>query len=54
VTFVDTHCHLNLDVFQDNVGQIVERAFDAGVIRIVVPGIDINTSRKAVELASKF
>ncbi len=52
--FVDTHCHLNFEPFQENVYQIVERAQEAGVKRIVVPGIDLVTSRKAVELAVKF
>lgn len=52
--FVDTHCHLNLDVFTDIIDQVVERAQDAGVIKIIVPGIDVDTSRRAVELASKY
>ncbi|MDP3721304.1 MAG: TatD family hydrolase, partial [Anaerolineaceae bacterium] len=52
--FVDTHCHLNFEPFQENIYQIVERAQEAGVKRIVVPGIDLVTSRKAVELAVKF
>ncbi len=52
--FVDTHCHLNFDVFTANIDQVLQRAQEAGVIRIVVPGIDVDTSRKAVELASKY
>lgn len=52
--FVDTHCHLNLDVFRETIDQVVRRAKETGVKRIVVPGIDIDTSRKAVELASKY
>lgn len=52
--FVDTHCHLNLEQFQENINQVVERAQVAGVNKIVVPGIDIETSRKAVDLAKKF
>ncbi|EKD88552.1 MAG: hypothetical protein ACD_34C00470G0002 [uncultured bacterium] len=52
--FVDTHCHLNLEPLQENIKQVVERAQEAGVKRIVVPGIDLETSRKAVELATKY
>lgn len=52
--FVDTHCHLNFDVFTDIIDQVLERAQEAGVIKIVVPGIDVETSRRAVELASKY
>jgi len=54
VRFVDTHCHLNFDVFTDIIDQVLERAQEAGVIKIVVPGIDVDTSRRAVELASKY
>lgn len=54
MTFVDTHCHLNLDAFDENIDQVVERAQEAGVLKIVVPGIDVDTSRKAVELASRY
>lgn len=52
--FVDTHCHLNFDVFQENISQVVERAYESGVNKIVVPGIDLATSLKAVDLSSKF
>lgn len=52
--FVDTHCHLYFDVFHENITEVVERALDAGVNKIVVPGIDVETSRKAIELSLKF
>jgi TatD DNase family protein len=54
VLFIDTHCHLNLDVFEENIDQVVKRAREAGVNKIVVPGIDVDTSRMAVKLASKY
>jgi TatD DNase family protein len=54
VFFVDTHCHLNFESFQDSIQQVVDRALEAGVNRIVVPGMDIRSSEKAVELASRF
>ena len=52
--FVDTHCHLNLDGYQEDISFVVDRAIIAGVNRIVVPGIDLKTSKIAVNLASKF
>ncbi len=54
VWITDTHCHLNLDIFQDELAEIIERAQNRGVRRILVPGIDLETSRKAVDLAERF
>ena len=47
----DTHCHLNLNSFAEDREQVLERAWAAGVERILVPGIDLATSCQAVELA---
>jgi TatD DNase family protein len=50
-TLADTHCHLSLDEFSDELDQIVERAREAGVAHLLIPGIDLETSRRAVEIA---
>lgn len=49
----DTHCHLNLNIFQENLAEYLERAWEAGVERILIPGIDVETSQQAVALAEK-
>lgn len=51
---VDTHCHLDFDVFNKARDSIIERARLQGVIRIVNPGIDIPTSRMAIGCAELF
>jgi len=50
----DTHAHLNSDDFADNVEEVVDRAARVGVQGITVIGVDLATSRKAVELAGRF
>ena len=50
-TLTDTHCHLSLDQFSDDLDQILDRAQEAGVAHLVVPGIDLETSKRAVEIA---
>ena len=50
-TLTDTHCHLSLDQFSDELNLILERAHKAGVRHLLIPGIDLETSRRAVEIA---
>lgn len=47
----DTHCHLNLNSLQEDIDAVLARAWERGVERILVPGIDLPTSRSAVALA---
>jgi TatD DNase family protein len=51
---IDTHCHLNFKVFKGKVNQVIDRAKKAGIEKIIVPGVDLKTSKKAVELAQKY
>jgi TatD DNase family protein len=51
---VDTHCHLNLDQFSDDLDEVILRAGEAGVDKIIVPGVDIRTSEKAIALSQKY
>ncbi|MBE0696646.1 MAG: TatD family hydrolase [Anaerolineaceae bacterium] len=50
----DTHCHLNLTIFQEDMKETLERAWENGIGRILVPGIDIETSQAAVALADQY
>lgn len=49
----DTHCHLDLDQFDADRDAVIQRAVDAGLTRILVPGIDLLSSRAAVLLAEQ-
>jgi len=51
--FIDTHCHLNFAAFDGKVEDIVDEAKKDGVNQIIVPGTDIPTSEKAIEIAEK-
>lgn len=50
----DTHCHLYLDVFEQDLGSVLDRAQENGIQKILVPGIDLETSRQAIELTEKY
>jgi TatD DNase family protein len=53
-SLTDTHCHLNLNTFQEDLAAVLERAEECGVTRILVPGIDLPTSRLAVEIDDRY
>lgn len=52
--WIDTHCHLNFaDPFPDPAAAVAEAA-EAGVGRMIVVGIDYDSSAAAVDLAERF
>jgi TatD DNase family protein len=50
----DTHCHLDFDRFDKDREEVVQRAMEVGVVRILVPGIDLSSSQAAIRLAEKY
>ena len=49
----DTHCHLDFEQFDSDRDEVIRRAEQAGLTRILVPGIDLASSRAAVALAER-
>ena len=41
--FIDTHCHLYAEDFDEDRAEVVARAFEAGAEKILLPNIDANT-----------
>ncbi len=50
---IDTHCHLDFPQFDPDRNAVLQRAAEAGVVNIVNPGTDIDSSRRAVRLAEQ-
>ncbi len=50
----DTHAHLNFDPFYQDCDPYIDRARESGVGTIIVPGIDIASSEKAILLADRY
>lgn len=50
----DTHCHLDDHKFDPDRAEAVQRAKDAGLVRILVPGINHISSAAAVRLAESI
>ena len=54
IGLIDSHCHLDLAQFDDDRAAIVARAQAQNVDVIVNPGIDLEHSKRAIELAETF
>jgi len=50
---VDSHCHINADRFDADVPDVLERARAAGLERILVPGWNVRSAERALELAAE-
>jgi len=49
---IDTHAHLYREYYEDDYGELLEE-LRRTMFRVLVPGIDLDTSREAVELAGR-
>lgn len=47
----DTHCHLDLEKFDADRHEVIDRALAAGLTRILIPGITLKSSLSIVKLA---
>lgn len=50
---IDTHAHLHGKDFTEDLGEVLGRARDAGIQRIVLIGVNIEDSHRALELAKE-
>lgn len=51
---IDTHCHLDMDAYADDVDAVVRSAAASGVAGIITVGIDPESSKQAVAIARRF
>lgn len=54
ISFTDTHTHLDGEEFTNDLNEVVERAKDAGVVRVLIPAIDLNNVNPVVELCNRY
>src|SRR5438093_3028279 len=51
---IETHAHLDYPDFANDLDDVLRRAADAGVTRIITIGTSIQSSRRAIALAEKY
>lgn len=52
--FIDTHVHLNAEQYDEDLQQVIERAIEAKVEKMVVVGFDRKTIERAMKLADEY
>ena len=50
----DTHCHLNFSEYDLDRDLVIDQAQRNGITRILIPGIDIETSKTAIYYSEKY
>jgi len=53
VRLIDSHCHLNAERFAGEEAEVLERAREAGLERILVPGWNASSCERALELVAE-
>ena len=51
ISYTDTHCHLDFERFDQDRESVLNRAWEAGLVWILNPGIDLETNLAAIALA---
>lgn len=54
MTIIDTHCHLYLEEFRDDIEQVIERARNSGVDQFYLPAINSEETANMLFLEAKY
>ena len=52
--FIDTHCHIYYDKYQDDIKDVINRANDNNVKKMICVGVDIPSSEKSIALSKQY
>ena len=50
----DTHCHLDFNKFDEDRQDVIQRAAKAGITRILIPALNLESSLSAIRLAEAY
>jgi len=54
MNYIDTHCHIYMDRFDGDRDDVIQRAIDNGVERMICIGVDLPSSEKCLNIAEKY
>ena len=52
--WTDTHCHLDGEEFEEDRQLVIQRAREAGIGKMLVPAIDLASSRRIIDLCQHY
>ena len=51
---IDTHCHLDHSLYEDDIDEVIQNALNEGIESILIPGADLKDLPKAKLLSEKY
>ena len=51
---IDSHAYLDMEDFQNDFQEVLDRALEGGITHIITIGIDLSSSLKSLELANRY
>ena len=54
MNITDTHCHLYLDAFKEDIDAVISRAMELGISRFFLPAIDSEHTGAMLELQAAY
>jgi TatD DNase family protein len=52
--YIDTHTHIYLDEFKEDIDEVIAQAVKAGVTRMLLPNVDLTTADAMLTLANRY
>lgn len=52
--FIDTHCHLDMTAYTDDLEEVLTKAFANHIHKIISIGVDLASSRNAINIARRY
>jgi len=54
LNYIDTHCHLDGEEFKDDLNTVIQRAREAGCVKVFVPAIDLSSCQTVMDVCNRF
>ncbi|PAF52188.1 TatD family hydrolase [Helicobacter sp. 13S00477-4] len=51
---IDTHCHLDNEIYENDLEDVIKRAMENGIKKIIIPAADPKDLPKAIEIVNKY